>query len=237
MSDFITRLALRQLGQITTIQPRVAPLYAATASESGRSFAEDIEHHPALRAHEAVMRPEKRALQAPTAPPGRLTIDASKTAQPRLVEAHENWLEPGPQLGARPLAAETHLNNHDERLKAEDPAVIPAKVSDFQAAAMEKVLVVPMARTAPVAPVPLVKPTQSESVQRLNVTAPVALESGEDRLREQAQQAREGPVHVTIGRIEVTALTAAAPAKRAPAERKQTMSLDDYLARRQGRDR
>jgi hypothetical protein len=51
-----------------------------------------------------------------------------------------------------------------------------------------------------------------------------------------AQIDKENPVHVTIGRIEVTAMTAATPAKRAPA-RKQTMSLDDYLARRQRRDR
>jgi hypothetical protein len=43
------------------------------------------------------------------------------------------------------------------------------------------------------------------------------------------------PVQVTIGRIEVTALTQAAPAKRPAAPRKPAMSLDDYLARRQGR--
>jgi len=44
-------------------------------------------------------------------------------------------------------------------------------------------------------------------------------------------------VHVTIGRIEVTALTAPAPPKRALQPRKQGMSLDDYLARRKGRER
>jgi hypothetical protein len=43
------------------------------------------------------------------------------------------------------------------------------------------------------------------------------------------------PVQVTIGRIEVTALTQAAPANRPAAPRKLAMSLDDYLARRQGR--
>lgn len=38
-------------------------------------------------------------------------------------------------------------------------------------------------------------------------------------------------VHVTIGRIEVSALERSAPAKR-PAERRKAMSLDAYLARR-----
>ncbi|MDN0075096.1 hypothetical protein QU481_15530 [Crenobacter sp. SG2303] len=40
-------------------------------------------------------------------------------------------------------------------------------------------------------------------------------------------------VHVTIGRIEVSAVPATAPEKRAPTERRQPMSLDEYLARRQ----
>jgi len=46
----------------------------------------------------------------------------------------------------------------------------------------------------------------------------------------------EPPVQVTIGRIEVTALTQVAPPKRAAAPRKPAMSLDDYLARRQRRE-
>jgi len=67
-------------------------------------------------------------------------------------------------------------------------------------------------------------------------TAPVILSSEEDLRGKGAQRDQENPIHVTIGRIEVTAVTGAPPAKRAPA-RKQTMSLDDYLARRQRRDR
>ena len=45
------------------------------------------------------------------------------------------------------------------------------------------------------------------------------------------------PVRVTIGRIEVTALTEAAPSKRVAAERKPKIPLDEYLARRHGRNR
>jgi hypothetical protein len=45
----------------------------------------------------------------------------------------------------------------------------------------------------------------------------------------------EAPIQVTIGRIEVTALTQAAPAKRGAVLRKPALSLDEYLARRQRR--
>jgi hypothetical protein len=45
----------------------------------------------------------------------------------------------------------------------------------------------------------------------------------------------EPPVHVTIGRIEVTALPAPSPPGRKSAARPPSMSLADYLARRQGR--
>ena len=43
-------------------------------------------------------------------------------------------------------------------------------------------------------------------------------------------------VHVSIGRIEVTAVTSAAAQRRAAIPRKPAMSLDDYLARRQRRE-
>ena len=53
---------------------------------------------------------------------------------------------------------------------------------------------------------------------------------------ELGQSGAEPPVHVTIGRIEVTAVTAAPAPRRAAMARKPTMSLDDYLARRQRRE-
>jgi hypothetical protein len=42
-------------------------------------------------------------------------------------------------------------------------------------------------------------------------------------------------VHVTIGRIEVTAVHEAPPPRREPARRGKPKSLDEYLAGRQGR--
>jgi hypothetical protein len=72
----------------------------------------------------------------------------------------------------------------------------------------------------------------SSAPPRLEVTT---WNRSEIRGREGAAAAAEPPIHVTIGRIEVTSLTQAALAKRPGAPRKPALSLDDYLARRQGR--
>jgi hypothetical protein len=72
------------------------------------------------------------------------------------------------------------------------------------------------------------------------LSAPLRLQSPRDgsaplpALYEQPDT--EPAVHVTIGRIEVTALSQPAQVKRAPAARQPSMSLEDYLARRQRRE-
>jgi len=243
MSDFLTRLALRQLGQIATIEPRVAPLYGAAKETQNPSFAEDTEYRPATNAQEAVAMPERTPFHA-SAHVGAQAGDTDPATHPPLVQKHPGSNDPMRRMTAQTLTTESRANK-EGRLTAEVSTVSPGrsfidvsqKYQPEETAMLrqERLVVFPMSRTAPVAPVSLVEPAQSESALRSNEFAtPVALGGEENRRREQAQ--REAPVHVTIGRIEVTAMTAAAPAKRAPA-RKQTMSLDDYLARRQGRDR
>ncbi len=52
-------------------------------------------------------------------------------------------------------------------------------------------------------------------------------------IQQQPVSAEASEVHVNIGRIEVTAVQAAKPEKRIQPERRRTMSLDEYLSRRQ----
>jgi hypothetical protein len=59
------------------------------------------------------------------------------------------------------------------------------------------------------------------------------LNSSEFGVRQGVATDAEPPIHVTIGRIEVTAVTQSTPARRTAPPRKPAMSLDDYLARRQ----
>jgi hypothetical protein len=75
--------------------------------------------------------------------------------------------------------------------------------------------------------------------QGRSVTAPPSLVStgfsgkGSERLTQ--GEAEPPPVQVSIGRIEVTAVTSPPLPKRKPASRQPSMSLQDYLSRRQGR--
>ena len=79
---------------------------------------------------------------------------------------------------------------------------------------------------------------RSTAPHRVNcLTAPAQLTHGAGSAQERAGDNTETPVHVTIGRIEVTAVTAPQAQPRPSSPRKPPMSLNDYLARRQGRDR
>jgi hypothetical protein len=227
MSDFLTRLAARQLGQIATIEPRVAPLYAAANAAGNRSFAEGTEYDPVPHPQEAAVIRERTPLQTPE----------PLTRQP-LVEGHASR-DPVRKITAQAFTAEVSAARPARSSAAQMPVDFSQRREPDKAESLlqETTLLVPAARSASFAPVSLVKPSHFEFAQRRNEFAsPVALGSEEDRRREQAQRDEEAPVHVTIGRIEVTAMTAPTPPKRAPA-RTPTMSLDDYLARRQRRDR
>ena len=227
MSDFLTRLAARQLGRIATVEPRVAPLYGAANAAGNRSFAEGTQYHPVPQPQEPAVIRERTPLQTPE----------PLTRQP-LVEVHASR-DPVREMTAQAFTAEVSAARPARSSAAQMPVDVSQRREPEKAESLpqETMLLVPAARSASFAPVPLVKPSHCEFEQQRNEFAsPAALGSEEDRRREQAQRDEEAPVHVTIGRIEVTAMTAAAPPKRAPA-RPQTMSLDDYLSRRQRRDR
>lgn len=74
---------------------------------------------------------------------------------------------------------------------------------------------------------------QAPDSPRLRPTSPTALRPP---ARPQAAAAAEPDIHVHIGRVEVTAVhRPAEPPRRSPPSRPQPMSLDEYLARREGR--
>lgn len=75
---------------------------------------------------------------------------------------------------------------------------------------------------------------ESHQVQSSAPTSMLSTESTRTRSDSLAQEVSEPPIYVTIGRIEVTALTAPSLPKRKAAARPPSMSLQDYLTRRQG---
>lgn len=246
MSDFLTRLALRQLRQIATIEPRVAPLYGVANQVRHPSFAEDSDYRPMTNTLEEATLPDRKTLGARGRLPAHVDDPVTSAKQP-LVPTPAGSHEAIQRIDDESFMGESRINEPGPftvEASASNPTTVSAgePLDHFprrqtEPGRRESLLVVPMTRIAPVAPMPLVKASHSGLTEHSNeFPPPVGLGSEEDRQRAQTRGDKEPAVHVTIGRIEVTAMTGAAPTKRAPA-RKQTMSLDDYLARRQRRDR
>jgi hypothetical protein len=227
MSDFLTRLASRQLGQITTIEPRVAPLYGAANETRNPSFAEETGYRPAARSQEAVVTQERTPLQSPprTEP---------LTRQP-LVEGHASHNSVH-EITALPFTAEISVARPTRSSADQSPVDVSQRRQPDKTESLpqDTMLAVPTARTRPAAPVPLVNQIQSESAPRLNeFPAPIGSRGLQSPFREQPQKVGEASVHVTIGRIEVRAITPPVPSHRQrPAPK--TMSLDEYLGKRGG---
>jgi hypothetical protein len=77
-------------------------------------------------------------------------------------------------------------------------------------------------------------PTHETAPAVIVFGAPDPLAAGDDRPQSQSAGATQPPVTISIGQIEVRAAPAAAQPQTAPAFRPR-VSLDDFLARRQGR--
>lgn len=241
MSDFITRMAQRQLGEISTVEPRLPELFApVTAPEpvplisetatimadeprittmpglaAGTNRARVAEPPISVRREEdpepvaSVARASKpKSTPAPT-PPGEVERRSEETAPP-----------PRSNLDARegrtpPLVTGPREIKRADSLSAQPQGRTPKEV---------------LTRAAPPQLVEIRSPKPTSAPPRLEGKMSNRIEVS---AREDTASDAEPPVQVTIGRIEVTAVMQAAPAKRAPASRKPAMSLDDYLARRQ----
>jgi hypothetical protein len=250
MSDFLTRLVQRQLGQIPSIEPRLPDLYAPAAAMP----LPIIEEIPAQRSHSPSMTLAAEACEdaKPAETHARVLVELR---QPEL--SHPNSIQR--EMVRRPRAEPVSMVL-TERVGAEGAPLVSRRPAASPQAESSPALPdradLPVREKGPehmaasgmiATPARILVRRQTET--RLNgpeattrVAAPPRLEvqasaRGEPGVRARAPVDVEPPVHVTIGRIEVTA-TAAAPAQRRPATpRKPAMSLDDYLARRQRGER
>jgi hypothetical protein len=244
MSDFLSRLAERQLGQIVTVEPRVPDLYARVSAAIPLPLVEEVpgeifESRRISRAPAPSVNPNSE--QSDTAGFSNMTEGApAELAQPierPVTESREAYFSPA------------GIEKASAAVAPEDPPRLEPNVAVVSKSQ------VPLTPQIDPEPQESLRPGSTASASRLFFTgeeaqprpvthqlltvlaAPARLElklpdRGEVAAREPADS--EPPVQVTIGRIEVTALSAPAPPRRAPAARKQGMSLDDYLARRRG---
>jgi len=243
MSDFLTRLAQRQLGQMASVEPRLPGLFAPVAAATPLPITEEV------------LAEKSEAPRTASATPDVMT-SPSATDSPAAVSGRHGEttrkLNPARQFATK-SDEETFARGADVTFNTEVPALVTPTRS-VQGHAMHLPLPPESAATKP-APLPVGQETrgsqkfsQRDAPPRLidarattPVAAPPRLERamparGEVVALEREHADSEPPVHVTIGRIEVTAVTAAPAPRRAAIARKPAMSLDDYLARRQRRE-
>jgi hypothetical protein len=145
-----------------------------------------------------------------TDPPAR-----SRRTSPASPQEQKQLVDPAPVPNE--LAARSHTTPASRRPGVVPPAPLPGP--DRSAAANNQ---------ARINPVPV----------KTIVTPPVGPARIAERRNQAARDRHEAPadVHIHIGRIELTAVTAQAPPRRQPAV-KAAMPLDEYLQRRNGRAR
>jgi hypothetical protein len=243
MSDFLTRLAQRQLGQMASVEARVPELYATSVAAPPPTIVEDV---PAA----VIDNRESSAAPAPAVSP-------TSRQNRAMAVPDKTELETPPKYSAQSFVTakrETALvspavENHG----AEPPTFVPPTVlvapRSIPSAPREST---PERRASPTAAAetsvidsllsPVAEPTPIITTEVLVPVAPPRFDLKTSSRKESAAprhqtDVAEHSVEVTIGCIEVTALSAASAERRASKPRKASMSLEDYLARRQGSPR
>lgn len=247
MSNFLTRLAQRQLGQIRTVQPLVMPLLTPTNAIHGAPSIQSEQAEKHRRAAETASIENQPTTPPSTAP--RILLAGNATAPRQTLD------DPATPVVTRSV----------DRPVAEDPPAAPARRAETPKAPITVVAPsapllteVPPAeradrsalRTASstmqssegsmAAPQPLVRPgpirDADDGAASDQLTAPVHLVSAASKSHAPSGHINHAKVQVTIGRVEVRAnIPTPMPAARPPTPSKPTLSLGDYLKRGGGK--
>lgn len=242
MSDFVTRLVERQAGTAAMVRPRIPSMFAppigrtepaefpvidssAPIAVAGQTLADSIrpsDHREKVLTHtdqQEGRRPVLHSSSSPHAAAERRRAESAPIPLVRNASAIVNQ-------AVRTTPPADSMSTPEQRRREqkglnwqhmEDP-VDPA----------------PSHSTARLAPPPLVNVRHDTA--RSSAAAPPSLVGtlADRRTGQNHAPSTEGPVEVTIGRIEVTAVSAAPDQKRKSGARRPAMSLEEYLTRRQG---
>jgi hypothetical protein len=228
MSDFLTRLAQRQLGQVASVEPRLPGLFAPVAAATPLPIMEGglarRSGAPPIATATADVMTSPRTMDSPAAVSGRHAETTQK-------------LNPARHFATK-SDEETLARGADVTFNMEFPVLVAPMLS-AQGRSIDLSLADKSETVQP--DLLLARPETRVSQEFSQRDAPPRFERamptrGEVAAVYRGHFAAESPVHVTIGRIEVTAVTATPTQRRAAIPRKPAMSLDDYLARRQRRE-
>lgn len=244
MSDFLTRLVERQIGTMGTVRPRTPSMFAPPVSRAGevalpameplsdnddtsRTSADPI--RPIDHGGEAVTQTDQ--LEKRPIPDSRSILQAameSRRAEPspaRLIRNTSVTLNQ-PMYEVPTASSTGPVTVHEQAARTH---------TGLSANSEDRTDSVPVVSATGMVPPRLVEARHDTA--RSFTAAPPSLISGAitGRRAEEIHAASTQPqVEVTIGRIEVTAVSAAPDRKRKPEPRRPAMSLEEYLTRRQG---
>ena len=183
--------------------------------------AAPVEHHTVVERHT-----ETRAVEpAPPAPQPRVQPPAPA---PQIIEkiTTQQQLVERPVVLPQQTIEHHHLHEHTAARQPDHPATqaIPRFEPSLPAAPAPPPETREPRETAPATPRVAIAPQITRHV--------VERVRAERAVREEPPPPEPPSIHVTIGRVEVRAVPADAPAARRPAAQAERMSLDDYLKRR-----
>lgn len=250
MSDFLTRLVQRQTGGMPTVRPRTRSMFAPAMDRESPTLRDlpGVEHIPAA---EVARLPETAQGQgADVIGPLPRVRDARDAVDPTRNGAGNPRSEPRSGLseslpGPQNIEPATVLNRPAHGAEAatvssQTVGLVPENTPYHSSMTGRRDGQMPVqTRLHQEAPIDLPpRLVESPGEGRRSTASPLpSLLSGvmsvDDR-EPAALDSTEPPIQVTIGRIEVTAVSSPAAPKRKAGPRQPSMSLEEYLARRHG---
>jgi hypothetical protein len=246
MSDFLTRLVERQAGRVATIQPRIPSMFVSALDGLDVPTPEPS---PMSALHPTGEGTPEEGGRLPVRP-AEVELLTARSMAPTASLSFRAASPDRDQPSVRPgLNVPTDQSSTMERLDAPLPHSSHRQPVRFQSSASEPA---PISVALQSGRLHHADPALGENIElppRLVespigvrgqlVAAPPSLVStgfsGKGSERNTLGEAEPPTVQVSIGRIEVTAVTSPPLPKRKSASRQPSMSLQDYLSRRQGR--
>jgi hypothetical protein len=233
MSDFLTRMVQRQRGELPTVQPRGSSVFATMGEGPSEPALEEMTS-PLSPVTVSQQESEELSAAPPLSSVRRVDHEQSNMSYSLNKPVHESATTATPPVNRRMVSAPRMIQERvvgpgPSRIADISPSELPLRPE--QTEGNESVIQV----TLPDLPSRLM--TVWHEPNRESVRAPRSLVTigSVDRTESRELNIREPPATITIGRIEVSAVTAPPTPARKSRTRQPSMSLQEYLSRRRER--
>lgn len=241
MADFFSRLSERALGNATGVRPDLAPVIASTAERNPSLQNIDNEVsaklRPQLRQTNLQTQQHDRPTFVTQAPVSTNDDGRDQRREPDVNPVHESQAPVSTNDDGRDQGREPDVNLVHKRSQPPIRKVLPEELPAITSAPTphrEEPLVTASSKSDHV-PFSLEKmPQPNAAAARHEIVPAAAVKLASPPQTISSQPSPRPTIHVTIGRLEVRAVTAPAnvPAKNMERRRNSLLSLDEYLRQR-----